>query len=146
MIPAPPPYETAFADDAAFIDAFEKGTLPFGEWCHGAHIRMAWIYVTRHGLEGALPRARGGIQAYNRANHVVDAPTSGYHETITQAWLRVVHATIRGQDPCATSLEFLEAQPHLRVRTLLRVFYSKARIMSPEAKAAFVAPDLGALP
>lgn len=146
MLSAPPPYETAFPDDAAFIDAFEKRTLPFSEWCHAAHIRMAWIYLTRHGLEGALPRAREGIQAYNRANHVVDAPLSGYHETVTQAWLRVVSATIRTQDPCATSLEFLEAQPHLRVRTLLRVLYSKARMRSPEAKSTFIAPDLGALP
>lgn len=146
MPPSPPPYQTVFEDDAAFIDAFEKLTLPFAEWCHAAHIRMAWIYLTRHGFDGALARARRGIQAYNKANHVVDAPLSGYHETITQAWLRVVGATMRGQDPCATSMEFLDAQPHLRVRTLLRVFYSKARILSPDAKSTFVRPDLTALP
>ncbi len=146
MLPSPPPYQTAFGDDAAFIDAFEKRTLPFSEWCHAAHIRMAWIYLSRHGFDGALARARQGIQAYNLANHIPDAPLSGYHETITQAWLRVVGATIRGQDPCATSMDFLDAQPHLRVRTLLRVFYSKARILSPHAKSSFVPPDLTALP
>ena len=43
MLPALPSYETAFADDAAFLEAFEKRTLPFAEWCHAAHIRMAWI-------------------------------------------------------------------------------------------------------
>jgi len=146
MLSSPPPYQTAHADDAAFIAAFEDRTLPFSEWCHPAHIRMAWIYLTRHGFEGALARAREGIKAYNAANRVVDAPLSGYHETITQAWLRVVQATIRGQDPCATSMEFLEAHPHLRVRTLLRVFYSKARMLSPEAKGEFLSPDLTALP
>lgn len=146
MLSAPPPYETAFADDSAFIEAFETRTLPFSEWCHAAHIRMAWIYLTRHGFDGALARARDGIQAFNKANNVVDAPLSGYHETITHAWLRVVNATIRGQDPCSTSLEFLEAHPHLRVRTLLRVFYSKERILSPEAKSRFVPADLTPLP
>ncbi|HKR56825.1 MAG TPA: hypothetical protein VJS20_11015 [Gemmatimonadales bacterium] len=146
MLSTPPPYETAFKNDSAFIEAFESRTLPFTEWVHAAHIRMAWIYLTGHGFEGALSRAREGIKAYNKVNNVVDAPLSGYHETITQAWLRVVHATIRGQDPSASSLEFLEAQPHLRVRTLLRVFYSKARILLPEAKTKFVPPDLGALP
>jgi hypothetical protein len=145
MLSSPPPYQTAFAGDAAFIEAFESRTLPFSEWCHPAHIRMAWIYASRHGFEGALARARDGIKAYNAANHVVDAPLSGYHETITQAWLRIVAATIRGQDSCSSSMEFLEAQPHLRARTLLRVFYSKTRILSPEAKATFVTPDLGAL-
>ena len=146
MLPSPPPYQTAYADDSAFIDAFERRALPFPEWCHAAHIRMAWIYLTRHGFDGALDRARRGIRAYNEANKVVDAPLSGYHETLTQAWLRVVNATIRGQDPCATSMDFLEAQPHLRVRTLLRVFYSKARMLSPEAKLTFLPPDLAALP
>lgn len=146
MLPAPPIYETAFAKDSDFIEAFESRTLPFTEWCHAAHIRMAWIYLTRHGFDDALARAREGIKAYNKANNVADAPLSGYHETITQAWLRVVNATIRGQDLCATSMEFLEAQPHLRVRTLLRVFYSKPRILSPEAKAEFLPPDLAALP
>ena len=142
----PPPYQTAFPEDSAFIEAFEHRTLPFAEWVHAAHIRMAWIYVTRHGLEGALARARAGIQAFNAANGIVDAPLRGYHETITRAWLRVVNATIRGQDPCSTSLEFLEAHPHLRVRTLLRVFYSKNRMLSPEAKGSFLEPDLTPLP
>lgn len=146
MLSTPPPYQTAYADDSAFIAAFEDRTLPFSEWCHPAHIRMAWIYLSRLGFDGALARAREGIKAYNLANRVVDAPLSGYHETITQAWLRVVAATIRGQDPSATSMEFLEAQPHLRVRTLLRVFYSKARMISPEAKSGFLPPDLAALP
>ena len=146
MLPSTPPYETAYESDSAFIEAFESRTLPFTEWCHAAHIRMAWIYLMRHGLDGALSRARDSIKAYNKANHVVDAPQSGYHETITQAWLRVVFATIRGQDTCASSMQFLEAQPHLRVRTLLRVFYSKPRILSPEAKSSFLPPDLSALP
>ena len=146
MLPTPPPYETAFANDTSFIEAFESRTLPFAEWVHSAHIRMAWIYLTRHGFDGALTRAREGIKAYNQANKVVDAPLSGYHETITQAWLRVVNATIRGQDPCATSMEFLEAQPHLRARTLLRVFYSKTRMLSPQAKTEFLPSDLAALP
>lgn len=146
MTSGPPPYQTAFPEDAEFIDAFERRTLPAAEWVHAAHIRMAWIYMTRHGFDGALARARAGIKAFNAANGIVDAPLRGYHETLTQAWLRVVSATIRGQDPCATSMEFLEAQPHLRVRTLLRVFYSKDRMLSPEAKGSFLAPDLTPLP
>ena len=48
MLPVPPAHRTAFADDAPFIDAFEKRA----EWRHAAHLRMAWIYVRRHGLEG----------------------------------------------------------------------------------------------
>ena len=33
---------------------------------------------------------RAGIQAYNAVHNIKDSPTSGYHATVTQAWLRLV--------------------------------------------------------
>ena len=44
------------------------------------------------------------------------------------------------------SLEFLEAQQQLREKKLLRLYYSRARFGSPEAKYSFVPPDLAPLP
>ncbi|KAF0246137.1 MAG: hypothetical protein FD180_968 [Planctomycetota bacterium] len=133
-------------DDDAFIAAFEARTLPFRNWTHRSHIRLAWNYLKRHGFEGALERASRGIAAYNAANAVPEGPTMGYHQTVTTAWLRIVDATMRAQAPCATSREFCDAQPHLMRRTVLRLFYSPARIMSAEAKRTFVEPDLAPLP
>jgi hypothetical protein len=46
----------------------------------------------------------------------------------------------------ASSLEFCERHPHLLVPTLLRLFYTRARIVSEEAKRGFVPPDLATLP
>ena len=44
------------------------------------------------------------------------------------------------------SQEFLAAQTHLHEKKLLRLFYSRERFMSPEAKYSFVPPDLAPFP
>ena len=41
--------------DEAFIQAFEDTTLPFEDWTHEAHLRMAWNYIREHGKEAATP-------------------------------------------------------------------------------------------
>lgn len=133
-------------DDDALLREFEALTLPFTKWSHRTHIRVAYIYLTRLPFAEAVEKTRRGIQAYNRANNVPEGPDRGYHETITQAWLRIVAATLRHQGPAADSRAFCEQQPHLGHRTLLRIFYSKERILSPEAKGSFVAPDIVPLP
>ena len=41
--------------DEIFIQSFEEATLPFEDWTHEAHLRMAWTYIKEHGREGAEP-------------------------------------------------------------------------------------------
>ena len=35
------------------MSAFESQTLPFEDWTHEAHIRMAWNYLRQHPLPEA---------------------------------------------------------------------------------------------
>ncbi|HZW11007.1 MAG TPA: hypothetical protein VFF69_13980 [Phycisphaerales bacterium] len=128
------------------IAAFEARAIPLGAWNHRAHLTIAYLYLREHGLAGAIERMRRGIQAFNAAAGVADTPTSGYHETLTVAWLRVIDTMMRIHGPGAGPDEFLESQPYLLNRLLLRLFYSRPRIMSEEAKKAFVEPDLAPLP
>ncbi|MDY7012799.1 MAG: hypothetical protein SVX43_04215, partial [Cyanobacteriota bacterium] len=88
-------------------------------------------------------RIRTGIQAYNRAIGIPTTPTSGYHETLTQFWIAMV-------------LQYLAVAPHnasidgliegLLARysdpNLPLSYYSRDRLFSEEARAAWVAPDL----
>ena len=62
------------------------------------------------------------------------------------AWLRLLDAMMRAHGPGQGPAEFLDAQPYLLNRLLLRLFYSRGRIMSAEAKRTFVEPDLAPLP
>ena len=41
--------------DQLFLQAFEDATLPFEDWTHEAHLRMAWNYIKQYGAEGAEP-------------------------------------------------------------------------------------------
>jgi hypothetical protein len=132
--------------DAELLEQFESCSLPREQWLHRTHVRVAYIYLSRHPFDAALEKMCSGIRRYNTATGVVDGPHAGYHETITQAWLRLIAATMRNHDRGGDSEEFCRLQPHLLQRTLLRVFYSRTRIMSPAAKRGFVEPDLTPLP
>jgi hypothetical protein len=65
---------------------------------------------------------------------------------MTQAWLHLVHTTLRQFGPANSADEFLDAQSQLSSKRTLLLFYSRDLIMSAGAKAAFVAPDLAPLP
>jgi hypothetical protein len=137
------------ADDAEFLRAFEARSIPLDAWMHRSHVRMAYLYLRDHGLDEGLRRIRSGIQALN-ASHGDKVPEGrldrGYHETLTVAWARIIHGTIRAWGGEADFAAFAAAHPHLLQRTLTRLFYSRARMMTWEAKRGFVEPDLTPLP
>lgn len=133
-------------DDDSLLAQFEDTSLPFSKWKHATHLRVIYLYLSRHPFDEALARMRHGVKRYNAAHAVPEGPLMGYHETVTVAWTRIVAATIRTQGPAADSRAFCEAQPQLGSKKLLRLFYTPARITSPEAKTGFVEPDISPLP
>jgi hypothetical protein len=132
--------------DDALLEQFEAGTFPFDEWRHRTHVKVAYLYARRYGLDVASQKLRDGIRAYNAAQNVPNTPTRGYHETMTQAWLRIIHATIEEYGPRATADEFVDFHPQLAEKKILRLFYSADVLMSPRAKLEFLEPDLANLP
>jgi hypothetical protein len=137
------------ATDAEFLASFEARTLPFAEWTHRAHVKVAFLYVRTFGFDAALEKMRAGVRAYNAANHVPEGPTSGYNETTTVAFLQLVAATMAaygGAFPTPTADAFCDAHPQLMTRHALRFFYSPQRRMDPRTEAQFVEPDLAPLP
>ena len=133
-------------DDAEFLARFEDCTLPFSMWNHRAHIKVAYLFLRRFPLDEATARMRAGVKAYNAANNVPDGLHMGYHETLTCAWMRIVDAMMRTHGPGESADDFCDRQPYLLNKLLLRLFYSRPRIMSAEAKARFLGPDLTAFP
>jgi hypothetical protein len=132
--------------DKTFLESFENCTLPFPEWHHRAHVKVAYLYLRELPFEEALAKARQNIQRYNAATNTPETLERGYHETITVAWLRLVHFTLAEYGAAASADEFIEAQEHLLNRKALRFFYSRDRIVSWRAKAEFVEPDLAPFP
>jgi len=133
-------------DDLEFLQRFEAAAIPSEEWRHRDHVRMAFLYLRDAAFESAVESIRSGIQKLNRANQVPEGPLMGFHETATIACARVVAATMATHGPVESSQALLDENPHLLSRTLLRLYYSRDRIISREAKAGFVEPDLAPLP
>ncbi len=133
-------------NDEEHLRRFEDYSLPHELWTHRAHLKVAYLYLTRYSYDEALERLRTGIKAYNAAHGIQDTPTGGYHETMTQVWLRLVSTTLRQSGPAETADAFFEAQTQLGSKRAPLLFYSRDCIMSPEAKRSFVDPDLTALP
>lgn len=135
--------------DKKLISQFETQTLPFDMWTHRVHVRIAYIYADSYDYEQALVKLRSGIQEYNKANNVVESQYSGYNETTTVAFFRLIKSTIEAYNsvyPTSDSEDFCKTHPHLLTKTVLRFFYSPERRSHPEAKTRFVKPDLCQLP
>jgi hypothetical protein len=133
-------------NDQEFLAAFEAAAIPSKRWGHRDHVRMAYLYLRDHPFDEALARIRSGIRALNRANDVPETADSGYHETATVAWASIVASCIAHHGSAEGFESFSVANPHLCQRTLLRLYYTRDRILSVEARADFVAPDLAELP
>ena len=67
-------------DDEELFKQFENLSLPFAQWTHRAHVKVAYLYLSAHPFDQALVLMRKGIKAYNAANKVPESSTSGYNE------------------------------------------------------------------
>jgi hypothetical protein len=134
------------SDDEIFVEQFETAAWPKEEWHHKQHIKVAYLYLCRYPLETAAVLIREKIQAYNAAKKVPESLLSGYHETMTQAWLRLVYFSLCEYGPAENADAFYEQNPQLSQKKTLRFFYTKELFTSPQAKAGFVDPDLTPFP
>ena len=148
-------------------------TLPKAQWTHAAHFASAlWLMEcrpegcggvgrvgdlashpkaqrTRFRMGHLLPEADethtlpGLIRAYNEATGVANTDSSGYHETITRASLRVARTfrEERAELPLFMVCNELMASPLGRSDWVLR-HWSREVLFSVEARRGWVAPDL----
>lgn len=124
---------------AAFMAAWEAGTLPATHWTHAAHVAVAACYAVRHGA-AALDCTRAGIVRYNDAVGTPNTDTSGYHETLTRFWSEVVAGVTAG---CSDEWEAarLAVGRFGEDRDLHALCYAFDVPRSTEARRTWVAPD-----
>lgn len=110
------------------VHRFEGCEYRLEEFGHGEHLKVAWTYLELYGYEAALVRMRAGLLRlsahYNK---------TGYNETITVFWLRKLQQH-RGENP----EDFF---PRAQKEALFR-HYTRERVMSDQAKQAWIEPDL----
>lgn len=125
------------ADVADLVRLFESCELPYERWTHRAHLAVAASYLGRYALSEATDRARAGIRRYN----VTRGDPAGYHETITVVYMRLVAKEVAAVPPDGVAGLVNDLASRCQIGWLYR-YYSRGRLWSPEARAAFVPPDL----
>ena len=129
-----------------FAARFQACTIPESAWTHAAHMVVGLWHVHRYGAEEALARLRAGIRRLNESHGGVNSNTHGYHETITVAYVRLLAQFLDYGPavPLPDRVAMLLDRP-VAAKRMLSSFYSPYRLMSTDARARWVEPDLAPL-
>jgi hypothetical protein len=134
------------AEILALVRGFDDCTLPREEWTHAAHLTVALWNLLQYDWPEATGRVRRGIKRYNAAHGVVATPTGGYHETLTLFWLHRVRSFLEGESNEGRALVSLANELAASAdKSLPLAYYTRERLFSPEARTAWVEPDLKAI-
>jgi len=121
--------------DAELLAGFEDGTLP--AFPHREHVRVAWLFVRRDGLPGALTTFPDRLRAFALAK----GSPNLYHATITWAFLLLVGERLG--DARETFDAFASRNPDLLAwnPSVLDRYYKNETLASDRARALFLLPD-----
>jgi hypothetical protein len=139
---------TSDAEIAHLGDGLVACALNREEWTHEAHLAATtYLLLKRRDIDvdAELP---GLIRRFNESVGGVNSDSEGYHETITRVFLHGVRLFLSEADtdePLHELVNELLLSPMGRRDWPLR-FYSPEKLFSVEARRAFVAPDVAALP
>jgi adenylate kinase family enzyme len=134
-------------DVDALAARFTACQIPEKEWTHAGHLVVGLWHVHRYGADEALTRLRAGIRQLNESQGGVNSATNGYHETITAAYVHLLSqflASGAAETPLPDRVSMLLDSPVAGKRAL-SAFYSTERLMSTEARAGWMDPDLAPL-
>ena len=123
-------------------------SLPKADWTHAAHF-AATLWLLRHRpdlwLEDDMPAI---IRAYNDATGTPNIDTGGYHHTVTLASISAARDFLGrapADRPLPEILAELMASP-LGDKHWLLTHWTRDRLLSVEARRAWLAPALRPLP
>jgi hypothetical protein len=138
-------YEFLISDEAfaELLDQFERGTLPKAIWTHAAHLAVATWYLASFPEGTAIDRVRTGIQHYNECVGTANTEVSGYHETLTIFWLKMVWRFLEEKGNGGSKLDKVRSvvEAFGGRRDLFKQYYSFDVVASREARARWVPPD-----
>ena len=134
----------ASIDDRIFAEQVEACDFPVSEFDHRAHLRLAYIYLVELSTKDAVSRMRDTL--INLLRHAGIEPTTKYHETLTEAWIRAVDYFMSINQQSDSSHEFIEQHPEMLDSDIMLTHYSAEVLFSEEARGRFVSPNLEPIP
>jgi len=125
--------------DDEFMKAFTLCQVDPADFNHEAHLRLAWIHISKFGIEQGIRNVCEQLLNYVR---FVGAE-SKYNITVTIAAIHAVHHFMQRSQ--ATNFEeFILANPRLKFhfKDIMASHYKTDICNNPEAKKAYLEPDL----
>lgn len=127
------------------VKQFISCILPKEEWTHEAHLVVCVWHLENYNFLEATCLLRARIIQYNIASGGQNTTTSGYHETITQFYIKIIEQYLGENeninDSFSDKCEKLLKSP-LAARNYPLEFYSKELLFSLTCRATWVEPDL----
>jgi len=125
--------------DLEFENRFKNCTLNHHTFTHEAHLRLAWIHLTKYGEKAAIENICSQLIAF------VDfvGAKAKYNETLTIAAIKAVNHFVNKSD-LDTFQNFILEFPRLKYnfKELMKTHYSVDIFNSESVKKQFVEPDL----
>jgi hypothetical protein len=124
--------------DDEFVRDFESCALPNSAFHHRDHVRLAWIYFRRHPVLEVLARYTEGLQRFAAFN----GHPGLYHETITWAYLFLIHERMADAPGDETFEAFEARNPDILAwnPSILDRYYAPEILQSERARRLFVMP------
>lgn len=125
--------------DLQFENQFEDCSLNAKLFTHEAHIRLAWIHITKYGIQKAEENINKQILNYVTALNAKDK----YNATVTIAGIKVVNHFIL-HSATENFGQFMQENKSLFTdfKGLLMSHYKTNIFESDEAKQKFIEPEL----
>jgi hypothetical protein len=135
MNTAPAPLIT----DGELISEFESGSVPPDSFHHAGHVRMAFAYLRQYSVLEVLEKFPAALRRFARFH----GKPNLYHQTITWAYLFLIHERIARAAQPQTWEEFAQANPDLLTwkNGILKKYYAEETLQSDLARRVFIFPD-----
>jgi hypothetical protein len=131
------------AEDEQFRRAFEAQQITPAQFDHGAHVRLAYVYLCEGTIESAVTHMKRSLLTFLKH---LGADPSKYHETITRAWVKAVEHFMNQSAPCASYADLVRLHPQLLDSKIMLTHYSADVLFSERARQTFVEPNIQSIP
>ena len=124
--------------DEEFIRQFEDLSLQPEHFNHLGHLRIAWLYLSRYGMEQANFLVCRGIKTYAESLGAKDK----FHLTITDALVKIIAQRMSCKTTCWKN--FLNKNNDLieDAKSILLGYFSEELLFSDVARKTLVKSDL----
>lgn len=125
--------------DIEFEQQFQTCLLDPNIFTHEAHIRLAWIHITKYGADKAIANIRQQLQ--NFVDNI--GARTKYNETVTVAAIKAVYHFML-KSTTTNFRDFIAENPRLKYnfKELMAFHYQTDIFNSPAAKEKYVTPEL----